>query len=312
MILITGANGFVGEHLCAELSDRGLSIRKAVRGHYSNAVSVGEVGEFTDWQQALVGVDAVVHLAARVHVMNDQSNDPLTEFRKVNVKGTLRLAEQAAMAGVKRFVFVSSIKVNGEKTEVGHAFSADDIPNPLDPYGVSKLEAEIALHELAKRVGMEVVIIRPPLVYGPGVKANFLKMMTLLHRGIPLPLGAIHNQRSLVSVGNLVDFIITCCSHPNAANQTFLVSDGEDLSTTELARRLGSALNSPARLVPIPSVWIQFAAKLLGKEGFAHRLCDSLRVDISKNQRMLDWVPQVSVDEGLFRTVKSFLHEESI
>lgn len=312
MILITGSNGFVGRCLCEEISQRGLSYRMAVRTPSSNAVAVGEINDQTDWKAALDGVNTVVHLAARVHVMSDQSKGALAELRKVNVGGTLRLAEQAAMAGVKRFVFVSTIKVNGERTDIEHAFSADDTPNPQDPYGVSKLEAEIALRELAERVGMEVVIIRPPLVYGPGVKANFLKLMTWLNRGVPLPLGAIHNQRSLVSVGNLVDFIITCCSHPNAANQTFLVSDGEDLSTTELVRRLGFALNAPARLLPIPSPWIRFSTKLIGKEGFAQRLCDSLQVDISKNQRLLDWVPQVSVDEGLSRTVKSFLHEESI
>lgn len=312
MILITGANGFVGRYLCEELAQRNHPYRMAVRSAYPNAISVGEINEQTDWKAALEGVDTVVHLAARVHVMNDQSSDPLSEFRRVNVDGTLRLAEQAAKSEVKRFVFVSSIKVNGERTDVKHAFSADDVPSPLDPYGISKMEAEIALRELAKRVGIEVVIVRPPLVYGPGVKANFLKMMAWLNRGVPLPLGAIHNQRSLVSVGNLVDFVITCCSHPKAANQTFLVSDGEDLSTTELIRRLGFALNRPARLLPIPSAWIHLAAKLIGKESFAQRLCDSLRVDISKNQQVLNWVPQQSVNEGLSRTVKSFLHEKSI
>jgi UDP-glucose 4-epimerase len=255
----------------------------------------------TDWSTALNGVSVVVHCAARVHVMRDTSVDPLEEFRRVNVQGTLNLARQAAAAGVRRFVFVSSIKVNGEATQPGCPFTADDILAPLDPYGVSKMEAEQALREIVRQTGMEVVIIRPPLVYGPGVKANFAAMMRWLQRGVPLPLGAIHNQRSLVALDNLVDLIMTCIKHPAAANQTFLVSDGEDASTTELLRRMGQAMGHPARLLPVPASWLKLAAGLIDKRDVAQRLCGSLQVDISKTRELLGWVPPVSLDEGLRR-----------
>ena len=259
----------------------------------------------TDWSRALTGVSVVVHAAARVHVMVDAATDPLAEFRRVNVQGTLHVARQAAAAGVRRFVFVSSVKVNGEATKLGVPFSAEDVPAPLDPYGVSKMEAEQGLRQIAAETGMAVVIIRPPLVYGPGVKANFAALMRAVQRGWPLPLGAVHNQRSLVALDNLVDFIVTCLAHPQAANQTFLVSDGQDLSTTELVLGLARAAGVSARLLPVPVWALQAGAALLGKRDAVQRLCGNLQVDISKAHNLLGWLPPVSVAEGLRRAVAS-------
>jgi nucleoside-diphosphate-sugar epimerase len=238
--------------------------------------------------------------------MDDTATNPLDEFRKVNVDGTLNLARQAAQAGVERFVFISSIKVNGESTPLEQPFHADDVPMPVDAYGISKHEAEQALRQLADETGMEVVIIRPPLVYGAGVKANFYSMMRWLDKGIPLPLGAIHNQRSLVALDNLVDLILTCTQHPAAANQTFLVSDGEDLSTSELLRRMANALGKSATLLPIPAGWLQFGAALLGKSAVAQRLCGSLQLDIVKTRQLLNWTPPVSVTAALQQTAQFY------
>lgn len=251
-------------------------------------------------------VEQIVHLAARVHVMNDKSSDPFTEFRRVNVEGTVNLARQAADAGVRRFVFLSSIKVNGEFTQEGRPFTADDAPAPQDPYGVSKHEAERLLQQIAVETDMEVVIIRPPLVYGPGVKANFASMMRWLARGVPLPLAAVtENRRSLVALDNLVDLIVTCLSHPAAANQTFLVSDGEDLSTADLLRRMGAALDHPARLFYTPPALLKLGIQVV-KPGIYQRLCGSLQLDIAKTRQMLSWNPPVSVDEGLLRAAQGF------
>jgi len=318
-VLVTGATGFVGIALSSRLVDIGrFSVKAAVRRESCELqakveqIVTGELNPSLDWQETLVGVDAVVHLAARVHVMSDEAADPLVEFRRVNVEGTLNLARQAAEAGVRRFIYLSSIKVNGEQTISGHSFTEEDLPAPLDPYSVSKYEAEEGLRKLAQQTGMEVVMIRPPLVYGPGVKANFLAMMRWLHKGIPLPLGAIHNRRSLVALDNLVDLIITCIDHPAAANQTFLVSDGEDLSTTELLRRMGLALGRPARLIPVPVSLLTAGAALLGRRDMAQRLCGSLQVDISKTRTLLGWKPPISVDEGLRRTAQGFLHETTL
>ena len=273
---------------------------------------MGDIDGLSNWTDALSGVKVVVHLAARVHIMRDEAADPLAEFRRVNVEGTLNLARQAAEAGVRRFVYLSSIKVNGEQTLLGKPFTEQDLPTPLDPYGMSKYEAEEGLRKLAQKTGMEVVVIRPVLVYGPGVKANFLNMMRWLHKGVPLPLGAIHNRRSLVALDNLVDLIVTCIDHPAAANQIFLVSDGEDLSTTELLRRMGLALGRPARLIPVPVSLLTAWAALLGRRDMAQRLCGSLQVDISKTQTLLGWKPPISVDEGLRRTAQGFLHETTL
>ena len=272
----------------------------------------GDLTATTNWSAALERVSAVLHCAARVHVMTDASANPLDEFRRVNVQGTLSLARQAAAAGVRRFVFISSIKVNGESTQAGQPFTADDTSAPQDAYGISKMEAEQGLRELSAQTGMEVVIIRPPLVYGPGVKANFAAMMRWLQRGVPLPLGAIHNQRSLVALDNLVDLIVTCITHPAAANQTFLVSDGEDVSTTELLRRMGQAMGKPARLLPVPASWLKLAATLVGKREVAQRLCGSLQVDIEKTRQLLGWSPPFSLDQGLKKAAEGCVRETII
>ena len=308
-ILVTGANGFVGKSLSAELFGQGHTVQAAVRNKVApienvETTIVGEVNGNTDWSQSLAGVSTVVHLAARVHVMQDNSTDPLAEFRAVNVQGTLNLARQAAAAGVRRFVFLSSIKVNGEHTDLGSPFNADQTPAPQDAYGISKHEAELGLRGIAAETGMQVMIIRPPLIYGAGVKANFASLMRIVKRGVPLPLGlATHNRRSFVSLNNLVDFIITCIQHPNAANQTFLVSDGCDLSTTELLRRMGNALGKPARLIPVPVAVLEAGAALFGRRDVAQRLCGSLQVDITKAKELLGLMPPFDVDEGLRLTI---------
>ena len=308
-VCITGARGFVGKALERRLGELGTGVLPVNR----EPIGVGEVA-FDELigpsgkSSVLQTCSAVVHLAARVHVMNEESSDPLAEFRRFNVDGTLRLARQAAEAGVRRFVFVSSIKVNGEHSQPGQPFTADEIPAPGDPYGVSKCEAEAGLRALSQETGMEVVIIRPPLVYGPGVKANFLAMMRWLQRGVPLPLGGVTaNRRSLVFLDNLVDLIVTCIDHPAAAKQAFLVSDDEDLSTAALLRRMAVALGRPARLIPVPAGLIVFGAKLIGRPGIAQRLCGSLQVDIGKTKELLGWVPPVSVDDGLRRTAVHWL-----
>lgn len=312
-ILLTGASGFVGRGLVPPLLARRHKITAAMRNLnaefdlHIDQVQISGLSADQKWQPLLAGKDLVIHLAARVHVMSDNSADPLVEYRRVNVDGTLHLARQAADAGVKRFIFISSIKVNGESTMGGMAYTADGPTAPTDPYGISKMEAERGLRALADETGMEVVIIRPVLVYGPGVQANFLSMMRWLHKGLPLPLGAIHNQRSLVALDNLVDLIVTCVEHPAAANQTFLVSDGEDLSTTTLLRRMAKAIGKPAHLLPLPAWMLEAGAAILGRRALAQRLCGSLQVDISKTRELLGWTPPCSVDDALRKTGKHFL-----
>ncbi|MDO9050010.1 MAG: SDR family oxidoreductase [Methylotenera sp.] len=306
-VLITGVTGFVGKELCAELLSQGHEILVAVRTKVVaiknvEMTMVGEINRGTDWSSALRDVDVVIHLAARVHVMHDTVVDPLAEFRKVNVDGTLNLAHQAAKAGVKRFIFISSIKVNGEHTEADKPFKESDVANPQDAYGVSKFEAEQGLLQIAQQTGLEVVIIRPPLVYGAGVKANFASMMRAVKRGIPLPLGAIHNKRSFVYVGNLVSLITRCVDHPAAVSQVFLVSDGHDLSTTELLSACAVALDVKSRLLPVPQKLIELSAVLVGKKDIAQRLCGNLQVDITKARTLLGWAPSVSVADGLKAT----------
>lgn len=317
MILVTGATGFVGRALCASLCERGplrIAVRRRVADEWPAGVDVvqASLSPDQDWTGTMVGVAVVVHCAARVHMMQDRAADPLAEFRRVNVEGTLRLARQAAEAGVRRFVSLSSIKVNGDYSQRGRPFTVDQHPEPGDPYAVSKCEAEAGLRLVSQDTGMEVVIIRPPLVYGPGVAANFLAMMRWVSSGIPLPLGGItENRRSLVFLDNLVDLIVACIYHPAAANRTFLVSDDEDLSTAELLRRLAAALGQPARLLPLPAGLITLGAKLVGKPGIAQRLCGSLQVDISNTKALLGWSPPVSVDEGLRRVAEEWLRNAS-
>lgn len=306
-VFVTGGTGFVGGALLRRLATEGQYVTAVVRDPLAalpGAVRMVVLPNFdmaTDWPEVLQGYDVLIHSAARAHITKDEVADPLAEYRRVNVEGTLNLARQAAVAGVKRFIYISSIKVNGEGTPLGSPYKASDAPSPEDAYGQSKLEAEQGLVQVASETGMDVVIIRPPLVYGPGVKGNFASMIKLIEKGLPLPLGAIHNKRSLVSIDNLVDLIIRCIDHPAAANQVFLAGDGRDLSTTELLRSVGTAMGKPARLIPLPSGLLHFGAALLGKKAMAQRLLGSLQVDISKTCELLSWKPPYTVEEGLKR-----------
>ncbi|MEQ8182878.1 UDP-glucose 4-epimerase family protein [Marinobacter salarius] len=302
-VMATGATGFIGSGLVKRLTGRGVQVVAPVRSQAASDIGpvVGDIDGYTDWRGTLQNVNAVVHSAARAHVMRDGATDPLAEFRKVNVEGTLNLARQAVEAGVKRFVYLSSIKVNGEQTSKGSSFSEEDTPAPEDSYGISKMEAEQALRELSRDSDMAVVIVRPPLVYGPGVKGNFAKIIKLVEKGLPLPLGALHNKRSLVALDNLLDLIVTCIDHPAAANQVFLAGDGQDISTTELLQGVGQVMGKPVRLVPVPNGMLMFGAGLLGKKAVAQRLLGSLQVDISKARNLLGWEPPISVEEGLRR-----------
>ena len=314
-ILITGANGFVGSMLCTTLARSKHEVIAAVRITQKTQSSqivptvVGEIGGQTDWRNALAGCDVVIHLAARVHVMHEHAKDPLAEFRRVNVVGTEYLARSAAANGIKRLVYVSSIKVNGEETTGEVSYTEHDLINPQDPYGISKWEAEQALHRVAKETGLELVIVRPPLVYGAGVKGNFAQLLSVLARGIPLPLASIKNQRDLIYVGNLVDALITCATHSNAAGQTYLVSDGERVSTPNLIRNLAKALGKSNLVFPFPISVMRFCAGLLGKSAAVDRLTQSLRVDSSKISKELGWQPPYSMQQGLKATADWYLAE---
>jgi nucleoside-diphosphate-sugar epimerase len=312
-VLLTGVSGFIGAALVNVAHEKGFIIRGAVRStsesipSFVEQVAVGNILPNTNWQMGLDGSDIVIHLAARVHVMQDMAGNPLSEFRLINTEATLNLARQAAESGVKRFIYLSSIKVNGELTSLGTPFTPDDIFVPTDHYALSKYEAEQGLLSLAKETNMDVVIIRPPLVYGPKVKANFLSMMKWLYNSIPLPFGAIQNKRSLVALDNLIDLIITCIEHPSAANEVFLVSDDEDLSTSELLTRVSNAEGKRAWLLPVNQKVLEFCLGLIGKKDLAQRLCASLQVDISKTKKLLNWTPVISVDEGLKKTTQYFI-----
>jgi len=315
LVLLTGSTGFIGRALLKQLNSKdGVLVRAALRRNVADMPSdiettqVGDLSPDNKWQACLSGVTVVIHTAGRAHVVQDTVIDPLTEFRRVNVEGTLNLARQAGEAGVRRFVFISSIGVNGSRNI--SPFTETDTPHPVEPYAISKFEAEQGLRQIAESSGMEVVIIRPPLVYGPNAPGNFGRLMRLVHKGIPLPLGAIHNKRSLVALDNLVDLIMTCISHPAAANQIFLAGDGEDLSTTDLLRRIGNALGKPVRLFPVSSSLLKLGASLIGKPELALRLCESLQVDISKARKLLGWTPPVNVDDCLKHTAKHFLESQ--
>lgn len=306
MILVTGSNGFVGKALCAALHAEGTSVRAAVRkGSRHGEVCVGDLSGSTDWSAALDGCETVFHLAARVHVMADKDEDPLRAYREVNVDATLNIAMQAVRAGVRRFVFVSSVKVNGESTTT-EPFTSSDVPNPCDPYGQSKMEAEQALQKLGRETGLEVVIVRPPLVYGPGVKANFKNLIKLVHMGTPLPFGSIANDRSMVALDNLVDLLIVCGKHPNAPGEIFMVSDGADMGIKELVSRIASAMKKRPILIPVPSVLMIGAAKMLGKAAVVDRLLGSLQVDISNTQAKLQWTPVIAPQLAINKTVEHF------
>lgn len=309
-VLVTGANGFVGRTMCEQLLVRGYAVRGAVRNQVHSVeietTPVGAIDGLTDWGKVLNGIDVVIHLAARVHVMHDDAPDPLKEFRRVNTEGVAHLARVAAAMGVKRLVYVSTIKVNGETTYGNRRFTEDDVPAPQDPYAISKWEAEQALHRAAMETGLEVVIVRPPLVYGHEVKGNFSRMLKALSKGMPLPLASMTNLRSLIYVENLVDALIACATHPSAAGKTYLVSDGEDVSTSDLLHQLGRAQGCHARLFPCPPILLKLAARIIGKTDQVERLLGSLRVDSGKIRRELNWSPKYTLQEGLKITGASF------
>jgi nucleoside-diphosphate-sugar epimerase len=305
MILVTGAGGFVGTAVVSELAKRGISHRAVTRAQREGCFGVGNIDSSTDWTAGLDRVHTIIHLASRTRVASETVAGDITRFQAADVDSTLNLARQAIQAGIRRFVFISTIKVNGEATEPGRPFTAEDTPNPQNPYSQSKFEAERGLLALSRESGLEVTIIRPPLVYGPGVKANFAMMLDWVNRGIPL-LGSVFNKRSFVFVGNLADLVILTTIHPNAAGRVFLVSDGEDLSTTELFRRMARALGRPSRVMPLPASLLTLAAAAVGQRGVASRLTESLQVDATKTRQLLGWAPRKNVDEGLWLTARAF------
>lgn len=320
-VLVIGANGFVGKKLCKLLEHRGYEVRVALRKLMPNGelsdyeqVETGELGalpNFMDkWKSALDNIDYVVHLAARVHVMNETSANPLAQFRAINTEATVCIAKQAAALGVKRFIYVSSIKVNGEAT-AGSPFVADDIAKPMDDYAVSKAEAEAQLQNISLHSAMQVVCVRPPLIYGPGVRGNFLRLIKLVEKGLPLPLAMIKNNRSMVSVGNMVDLLECCIRHPQAAGEIFLVSDGISLSTPELICKLADCLDVPARLFPVPLSLLKLAGKITGQSSTISRLCGSLEVDITKTRERLGWQPPQSVEAGIREAIDDFTGNKS-
>ena len=312
LIAVTGANGFVGSHLCSQLTREGHHTCLIQRPAAQGAFQIPGIDSSTDWSDALSGVDVVIHCASRVHVLHEQVADPLAAYRAVNVAGTQRLAIQAAELGVKRLIFLSSIKVNGEGTRAGQSFNGLTPAAPLDPYGISKFEAEQALHQVSVQTGLEVVIVRPPLVYGPGVRANFLRLLRLVQRQVPLPLGAVHNQRSLIYVGNLVSFLAACALQPVAAGRTLLIADVEPLSTPELLQQLALALKTKPRLLPVPPSLLLLLGRLTGKQAEFSRLTGSLVIDPSDAFQTLNWQPPFSTAEGLQITADWFLASQTV
>jgi nucleoside-diphosphate-sugar epimerase len=316
-VLVTGANGFIGYALCNKLLDYNWKVKGIVRSKNYNyrflsgidISQLGSIGPRTDWSEAIVGMDCVVHLAAQVHIMKSGTSDPLTLFREINVAGTERLAREAALANVSRFVYISSVKVNGEGRST--PYNEEDIQQPQDAYSISKWEAEKVLNIISNETGMETVIIRSPLVYGPCVKANFLRLLKLVESGVPLPLASINNRRSLIYLGNLVDAIITCMKNPKASGQTYFVSDGDDVSTPELIRRIGYAMGMPDRLFPFPLFMLKMAGRFSGKRIEIERLINSLMVDSSKIRSNLDWKAPFTMEQGLRETTKWYLNKSA-
>ncbi len=307
-LLVTGATGFIGnslfERLLVESSYTPVAATRTDNINKSPYVSVGDISADTNWSIALSGIEVVIHAAGRAHISDETHDKSLVEYRRVNTEGTLNLAYQAADKGIRRLVFISSIGVSGELSD--QPFREQDTPNPVNPYTISKLEAEQGLREIAAETGMEVVIIRPPLVYGSQAPGNFYRLLHMISQSFPMPFGAIHNRRSFVALDNLVDLIVTCIDHPAAANQIFLAADGEDLSTTVLLQKIGKAMGKSTRLIPVPVGLLKLVASMLGKKAVAERLCGSLQVDISKARELLGWEPPISVDEGLRRAVEGF------
>jgi UDP-4-keto-D-QuiNAc 4-reductase len=317
-VLVTGASGFIGTSLCSNLAMSGFRVRGVSRSSsnlniiYKDMISVGEIDGLTSWDQALCDVDTIVHLAGRAHILKESIDCPLDEYIRINVKGAKNLALSAVQHGVRRLVFISSIGVNGNFTSNESRFFSSDVPNPHNDYSLSKFMAETELFSVAKNTNLEIVIIRPPLVYGPNVKANFGNMMTLLFKEIPLPFGSIKNKRSLVSIDNLVDLIITCIVHPNAENEVFLVSDGEDVSTPDLLNRLIGFLGKKSFVFPFNTYILKICLIALGKKSLFHQLCSCLQVDINETKKKLDWSPVVSIDESLKMTAKAFLNSKDL
>jgi nucleoside-diphosphate-sugar epimerase len=313
--LITGVNGFIGRALCERLQVDGWNVRGTVRSAKEagilpagiDVVQTDIISPDADWSKALARVDTVVHLAARVHILRDNAKDPIADFRRMNTEGTARLAEQAANAGVRRFIFLSSIGVNGSTTR-DRSFTENDMPDPDTPYAVSKFEAEQFLQTISGQSQMEIVIIRSPLVYGPGNKGNFLRLLSIVARGLPLPFASVCNQRSLIYVGNLTDAIVTCIDSPKAAGQTYLVSDKEVVSTPELIRRITDVLGKHSGCFPFPPALIRLAAKSAGKTEMIVKILDSLLIDTSKIQQELGWIPPYTLEVGLKQTVDWYLN----
>jgi UDP-4-keto-D-QuiNAc 4-reductase len=309
-VLVTGANGFIGRNLCFFLKEKGYTVRGAVRNNKldlseaDECVQVGGISDLTDWSQALAGVDTVIHLAARVHIMNDSAADPIKAFRQVNVLGTQHLAQMAAKSGVKRLIFISSVKVNGEGAL--KSYTEKDIPEPQDAYGISKKEAEDVLARLAVETGIQIVVLRLPLVYGPGVKANFKSLIKIVSAGLPLPFKGLRNRRSFLYLGNLLDAINTCITHPLAAGQTFMLSDGQDVSTPDLIKMIAQAMKKNAVLFTLHPVILKVLCKIADKDEELEKLTGTLLVDSSKIRDTLGWKPPFNLEQGIQETVNYY------
>lgn len=316
-ILVTGATGFIGKKLCDSLVSRGYNVSATVRKASSGSrhprltvLETGDINEYSRWELLLRDCSTVIHLAARAHILNEKAEDPIKVFRKINTEATLLLARAAINAGVSRFIFVSTVGVNGNKN-LGHPFNENDIPRPVEPYAIAKWEAEQALQELSKETGLQLVIVRPTGVYGPDNPGNFLRLLRIIEKGLPLPLASVRSARSFINVFNLCDFLITCIYHPKAAGKTFLVSDGEDASLVEILQILANGMGRRLKLFPFPVSLLKFLASLIGKEAIIEKLCGTLVVDSSLAQKLLDWRPVLSLQDGLLETAQWYSSTKS-